>query len=191
MANSKIVYDGKTLIDLTGDTVEADKLLSGFTAHGADGEPVVGTCTYDVDTSEATAKAAEILSGKTAAVKGQIVTGTMPNHGGVSGVISKKDTPYTIPQGYHDGSGKAAIDPTEAAKLTPENIRDGVTILGVKGSMSGTEGEKPQQKTVTPKATAQTVTPDEGYTCLTQVVVEGIPYSETPNSAGGVTVTIG
>ena len=57
--------------------------------------------------------------------------------------------------------------------------------------MSGTEGAKPQSTTVTPSKNAQTVLPDDGYNFLSQVVVNAIPYSETPNSAGGTTVTIG
>ena len=76
MANNKIVYDGKTLIDLTGDTVTADKLLSGYKAHGKNGAAITGTCTYDANTSDATATAASILSGKTAYVKGSKITGT-------------------------------------------------------------------------------------------------------------------
>lgn len=43
MGNSKIVYYGETLIDLTGDTVEAAKLLKGVTAHDKKGEKVTGT----------------------------------------------------------------------------------------------------------------------------------------------------
>ena len=35
------------------------------------------------------------------------------------------------------------------------------------------------------------IMPDEGYNCLSQVVVEAIPYTESENSAGGITVTIG
>lgn len=42
MGINKVVYGGKTLIDLTGDTVTADKLLEGVTAHGKDGEVVTG-----------------------------------------------------------------------------------------------------------------------------------------------------
>lgn len=76
MSINKVVYGGKTLIDLTGDTVTADKLLSGITAHGKDGELVTGTCAFDVNSNDA----------------------------------------------------------TEKAKLTTNNIREGVTILGVKGS---------------------------------------------------------
>lgn len=191
MAISKVVYGGRTLIDLTADTVEPSKLLSGVKAHGADGEPITGTCTFDADTQDATAKADEILAGKTAYNKGNKLTGTMKNNGAVSGTISAKGGQYTVPQGYHDGSGKVGIDSTEQAKIIPGNIRQGVTILGVTGTMSTTEGEKRQEKTVTPSAEEQVVVPDTGYTCLTSVTVKPIPYVESDNSAGGKTVTIG
>lgn len=42
MGKSKIIFNGQTLIDLTGDTVTADTLLEGITAHGADGEVILG-----------------------------------------------------------------------------------------------------------------------------------------------------
>lgn len=192
MANSKIVLStGEVLIDLTADTVEASKLLKGITAHGKDGEPVTGTCTWDANTQDATATAAEILKGKTAYNKAVKVTGTMPNNGAVSGTIATKAAKYTVPQGYHDGSGTVQIDATEQAKLTPENIRDGVTILGVIGTMSGTEGAKPEAKTVTPTFEAQEILPSEGYNYLSSVTVAAIKVTKTENSAGGMTVTIG
>lgn len=190
MAISKVIYGGNTLIDLTADTVEASKLLKGITAHGADGELVTGTCTYDANTQDATATAAEILSGKTAYNKASKVTGTMKNNGAVTGTISSKAGVYTVPQGYHDGSGKVSIASTEQAKLIPENVREGITILGVEGSMSGTEDAKPQSKTVTPSTSVQTILPDTGYNYLSQVTVSAVPYSESDNSAGGKTVTI-
>lgn len=191
MGNSKIIYDGDVLIDLTGDTIKKDKLLKGYTAHGADGEPMTGECTFDADTSNATAEESELLLGKTMVVRGVERTGTMPNNGAVNGKISTKDGKYTIAQGYHDGSGNVQIDDTEQAKLIPENIRDGVTILNVTGTMSGTEGAKAQAKEVTPSASAQTVLPDAGYNYLSQVTVNAIPYKESANAAGGITVAIG
>lgn len=189
--NSKVIFNGEVLIDLTADTVTADKLLKGITAHGKDGAPVTGTCDWDAATGDATAAAAEILGGKTAYVKGKKVTGTMPNRGAVAGKISTKAGAYTVPQGYHDGSGKVTIDSTEQAKLIPTNVREGVTILGVEGTMSGSEDMKPQSKSVTPKASAQTVLPDEDYNCLSQVEVAAIPYAVSDNTSGGKTVTIG
>ena len=191
MAVSKVIYGGTTLIDLTTDTVTADKLLTGITAHGKDGELIEGTCDFDANTQDATASASEILTGKTAYNKGAKITGTMKNNGSVKGKITTKAGKYTVPQGYHDGSGTVDIDSTEQAKLIPANIREGVTILGVQGEMTGTEDARPQSKTVTPATSQQTVLPDEGYNYLSQVVVNAIPYSESDNSAGGKTVTIG
>lgn len=191
MAISKVIYGGNTLIDLTADNVKADKLLKGYTAHGADGEVINGSCDYDANTQDATATEAEILTGKTAYNKGAKVTGKMKNNGAVSGKISTKEGKYTVPQGYHDGSGAVEIDSTEQAKLIPGNIRQGVTILGVGGTMSGSEGVKAQSKSVTPSTEQQTVLPDTGYTHLAQVTVAPIPYVESDNSAGGITVTIG
>lgn len=191
MANSKIIFGSQVLMDLTADTVTEDNLLSGATAHGADGEPVVGKCTYDSDTQDATVKVAEMLEEKTAYARGTKLVGTMPNKGAVTGSIKTKDGEFNIPQGYHDGGGKVGIDATEKGKIISSNIRQGVTILGVEGSMTSTEGVNAQAKEVTPSTTAQTVTPDSGYNYLAQVTVKAIPYVEAPNSAGGTTVTIG
>lgn len=191
MANSKIVYFGETLIDLTADTITADKLLSGITAHGKDGEPVTGTCTYDSDTQDATVAVAEILNGKTAYARGAKVEGTMPNVGKQTSTITTKAQSVTISQGYHDGSGRVSISSTEQGKIIAGNIKNGVTILGVQGTYSGDSQEVPQSKEVTPAKTQQTITPDTGYTCLSQVVVKAIPYSSSPNTAGGTTITIG
>ena len=189
---SKVVVNGETIMDLTGDTVSANKLLSGFTAHDKTGAPIEGTCTFDANTSDANAAAFEILSGKTAYVKANKVTGTMPNNGGVEGSISDLEVPYTIPQGYHDGSGTVSVESSEAAKLIPENIKEGVTILGVEGSLSGTEGVKAQSKTVTPNFSQQEILPDSpGYNYLSSVIVSAIPVSEAVNEQGGYTITVG
>ena len=193
MANeyvNKIIYGGNTLIDLTSDTVTADKMLSGYTAHAASGAPITGSCTYDADTSDATATVAEILATKTAYKNGSKLTGTMPNRGAVTGTISTVSGTYTIQNGYHDGSGTVGISSTEQAKIIAENIREGVEILGVTGTMSGSEDVHAQSKTVTPTVSGFTVTPDTGYNYLSQVTVNSIPYTETDNAAGGKTVTI-
>lgn len=195
MANqykNKVVYGGNVLIDLSTDTLNnPSQLAYGVTAHDKTGAPITGTSTYNADTSDADAVAAEILLNKTAYVNGNKLTGTMPNNGAVTGTISAKTQQYTIPQGYHDGSGKIGIASSEQAKIIASNIRQGITILGIEGSMSGTEDVTAENVTVTPATTSQTITPSTGYNYIAQVVVNAIPYVETDNAAGGVTVTIG
>lgn len=102
MANqyiNKVIYGGKTLIDLSGDTVSADKLLKGLTAHDKSGAVITGTCTFDVDSGDADVAVAEILEGKIAYARGAKVTGTMPNKGAVTGVIAAVADSFTIPLG--------------------------------------------------------------------------------------------
>lgn len=190
MGKNKIIYGGKVLIDLTADTVEPGKVLLGFKYHGPDGELHTGSCTFDLDTSGATVKASEILLGKTAGVRGSMITGSMPNNGAVAAKITTVDGEYIVPIGFHDGSGKVAIDPTEAAKIIAGNIKAGVSILGVTGTYSG-EAVTAQIKTVDPLTTAQSVLPDQDYDYLSEVKINAIYYNEAENAAGGITVTIG
>ena len=192
--NNKVVLsDGTVLIDLTADSVTADKLAKNVTAHDKSGALITGTNTYDADTSDATAAAAEILTGKSAYVNGGKIDGSMPNRGSVSGTISTKAGEYVIPQGYHDGSGKVSILSTEQAKIVAENIRQGITILDVEGSMSGTEEVTAETRSVTPTFAQQIITPNtaQGYNYLAQVTVVAIPVAYSDNAAGGKTVTIG
>lgn len=188
--NKVALSDGRTLIDLTADTVEAQYLTRNKTAHAADGTIITGTNDFDMDTSAMTARASEILATKTAGVNGQTVTGEMPNRGAVTGTISDKSTPYTIQSGFHDGTGTVSLDPIEAAKLIPENIKAGIILFGETGSYAG-EPVTAQSKSVTPAWAAQTILPDSGYDYLSQVSVAAITYTETDNAAGGKTVTIG
>lgn len=189
MAINKVIYGGNTLIDLTGDNITAADLLYGKTAHDKSGASITGTCTFDSDTSEDTAVVAEILSGKTAHARGTALEGTMPNNGSVTGTITTKEGQYTIPQGYHDGSGKVSISSTEQGKIIASNIKSGISILGVTGSYSG-EAVTAQAKTVNPLTTQQVITPDAQYDYLSQVTINAISYVETDNSAGGKTATI-
>ena len=190
MAINKVIYGGNTIIDLTGDTVTVNDLAYGVTAHDKSGAVITGENTYDADTSDGTASASEILATKTAYVNGSKVTGNMTNNGSVTGTITTKAGQYTIPQGFHDGSGKVGISTTEQNKIIATNIRSGVTILGVEGSMTGTEDVSAEAVTATPSTTSQTITPSTGYNYISQVTVNAIPYAETDNTYGK-TVTIG
>lgn len=190
-AKNKVIYNGTVLIDLTADTVTADKILTTYTAHDKTGNIITGTCDFDVNSKDATVGVAEILKGKTAYAAGKKLTGTMPNNGAVTLTIDTVAGVVKIPQGYHDGSGTVKILTTEQAKLIAENIKQGITILGVTGTLEPSSAIKVTTKTVTPAATKQTITAGEGYDYMSEVTVEAIPYAETDNAQGGITVTIG
>lgn len=191
MSVNKFVYHGETKFDLTGDTVSEESLAKGITAHDKTGALITGTSTKDVDSTDATVAVGEILFGKTGYARGAKITGTMPNNGGIAEEITTKNQSVSVPQGYHDGSGSVVIAKSERDKIIGQNIRKGVVILGQAGEMEEDDENPESGKVVTPTTSSQTITPSSGYTCFREVTVNAIPYSETPNSAGGVTITIG
>lgn len=194
MANNqyvnKVIYGGTTLIDITNTTATAERVLAGYKFYLKSGASATGSCTFDADTSDGTADASEILLGETAYVNGNKITGSMPNNGAVSGTISTVAGQYTVPLGYHDGSGKVGISSTEQAKIIASNIKMGVEILGVTGTYSG-ESATVTAVNVTPSTTSQTILPPSGYDYISQVNVSAISFVETDNAQGGKTVTIG
>lgn len=87
------------------------------------------------DTASANVSSADLLTGKTAYGSGGEVSGSMANNGSTSGTISTKAGTVTIPQGYTSG-GTVSISSTEQNKIIASNIKSGVTLLGVSGSLS-------------------------------------------------------
>lgn len=87
------------------------------------------------DTSSADITSADVLTGKTGFGSSGSVSGGMANNGSTSGTISTKAGTVSIPSGYTSG-GTVSIDSTEQSKITAGNIKSGVTILGVSGSLA-------------------------------------------------------
>lgn len=87
------------------------------------------------DTAGASVDATDLLTGKTAYGPSGEVSGSMANNGSTSGTISTKAGTVTIPAGYTSG-GTVSISSTEQAKVIASNIKQGVTLLGVAGSLA-------------------------------------------------------
>ena len=87
------------------------------------------------DTASANITSADVLTGKTGYGSNGEVQGGMANNGSTSGTISTKAGTVTIPSGYTSG-GTVAISSTEQSKIVAGNIKSGVTLLGVAGSLT-------------------------------------------------------
>lgn len=148
MGKPKITYYGEVLIDLTQDTVDAAHLCKDYTAHGADGEPIVGT--YEGQTlptlSNPAAKA-QIVSGYEAIDgSGAKITGTFAGQ-------SKEATPSTTQQTVSPDSGKylssvtvKAIH-TETKSVAPAKTTQEVTPTAGKYMTKVTVSAIPYQET--------------------------------------------
>lgn len=87
------------------------------------------------DTASADLTGADLLTGKTAFGASGSVSGSMAYNGSTSGTINTKAGTVTIPAGYTTG-GTVGIDSTEQSKIIASNIKSGVTLLGVEGSLA-------------------------------------------------------
>lgn len=87
------------------------------------------------DTTDADITSSDVLTGKTAFGVSGSVSGSMANNGSTSGSISTKAGTVTVPAGYTSG-GTIGISSAEQAKIIASNIKSGVTLLGVSGSLA-------------------------------------------------------
>ena len=141
------------------------------------------------DTSDATATASDILTGKTAYGKDGKISGSMTDNGAVNNSISGKSESYTIPKGYHDGSGKIGIDSSEQAKIIPENIKKGVSILGVTGSYEATASGSTSNNNCEAYLVDVTNPTVSFKTASGTIKAYGYAYETTKSQWGGSTTT--
>lgn len=107
---------------IKGDSnLTAGNIRSGVKIFNVTGSYAGSSSSGGTDTSDATATAANILSGKTAYVDGAKLTGTMTNNGAVAKTMTANGS-YTIPAGYHNGSGKVTVNVSSSSGSSNNNV---------------------------------------------------------------------
>ena len=130
MGNSKVVFNAKVLIDLTGDTVAAAKLLEGATAHGKDGERVTGTILDRNTVGKHGAVGASTAFPRVAVTPVERDTQAYQNTDGVKRVYLKP------PKGYYNGEtyvGDSYATVARVIGLNEANLCAGSSVLGITG----------------------------------------------------------
>ena len=116
-------HNGKGTVSVTVETKSATPTKEEQTVTPTEGSLLssvtVGAIPAEyVDTTDGTATAAQILTGRTAYVAGEKVTGTMPKNSPAATVLDTETASYTIPAGYHDGTGSVSLS-LETKSATP------------------------------------------------------------------------
>ena len=128
--NSKVIFNGEVLMDLTGDTVTPAQLLKGITAHGKDGERVTGKM---LDRNTVGKNGAVGMASNFAAVAITPVTRNTQAHANVDGVNRLCLQP---PAGYYDGNsyvGETFAKVASTIGLNEANLCAGSSVLGITG----------------------------------------------------------
>lgn len=139
-----------------------------------------------VDTSDATGAAGDILAGKDAYVNGVKIEGTMPNNGSVTQTLDGTTTEYTIPAGYHDGTGKISVS-VETKSVTPTTEEQTVSPTVGKLLSSVTVGAIPSQYK---DVSAVTAVAADVLTGKKIVTADGVVVDGTMANNGSINKTI-
>lgn len=194
------------LINLAEDTVAPENLLAGATAHDSSGQRIVGTMIQSsgIDTSDATALSEDIVSGKTAYVDGEKVTGSMVTFNeskptvGIGKVALVKDSEdlTMIFNNVSLSNASAYLKNRDSFRLygngtlgrffgdaTPEDVRKGKKFTSKDGVATGTMEASSGDGTKVVTGTTSSPTIDTGLSKIDKLII----YADKITSVGVVT----
>lgn len=119
-----LIFRRNTIVDYI--FVEATSVLLGFTRNNID----YYNTAYDSD-----GVAGELLNNRVMYGSSGKITGTMPNNGALN--YTPTTSSQSIPAGYTSGGTISAVTSAIDSNIRAENIKRGVTILGVEGTYDG------------------------------------------------------
>ena len=198
MAISKVIFNGTTLMDVTGNTVTSSTLVSPETATKADGTEITGSLVAktqsDLSASGATVTVPagvystqatkSVASGSASPASTISGTGATVSSSSTTITLSKtvSNTP-SVSAGYvasgTSGNSSVSLSATDS-NFTAENIRNNVVLFGKTGSYEGSGGNIQGSKSYTVSASGnQTISPDTGYDAMGEVVLT-VPAQTLP-----------